>query len=87
MEKIEISIEQLDDMKHAIGYSRDKVKKGTYKAYRNYYADTENESWNELIKKGYAERYNGRDYINYSVSEKGIELLENILDIKITEIQ
>jgi len=45
MNGIAITIEQLDDMKHAIGYNREKVKRGKYHAYRNYYADQNNESW------------------------------------------
>ena len=82
-ELISVTINQLDNMKHAIGYKRDSVKRGKYRSYRNYYASgATDESWEHLINQGYATGGNGY----YHVSEKGFELIENILDIKIVDI-
>lgn len=86
-EVISITIEQLDNMKHALGYKRDKVKRGKYEAYRNYYATpTIDESWQQLVDKGYAICGKVNKYVLYSVSAKGKELLECLLDIKIVDI-
>lgn len=93
-EAISITIEQLDNMKHAIGYRREKVKKnGKYEAYRNYYfTPTPDESWQDLVNKGYAIRgivCNANTYTPmfcYSVSAKGKYLLECLLDIKIVDV-
>jgi len=87
METIGITIEQLDNMKHAIGYRRDRGQRGKYSAYRNYYADRENDSWEALVGLGYADRHivDGKSLISYSVSKAGFALLEMLLDIKITE--
>ena len=47
-ELISVTINQLDNMKHAIGYKRDSVKRGKYRSYRNYYASgATDESWPE----------------------------------------
>lgn len=84
-EFITITIEQLDNMKHAIGYKRDKVKHGKYEAYRNYFtASTTDESWQQLVEKGYALCTKGEKAMIYNLSEKGFELLEVLLDIKIS---
>ena len=84
MNEISISIEQLDNMKHAIGYERSEVKRGKYEAYRNYFTTNgPEESWEKLCDKGYAVSGAGAKYVVYHVSDKGLELMENLLDIKI----
>lgn len=84
MSEIAITIEQLDNMKHAIGYKRDTVKRGKYTAYRNYFATSvADEHWERLCEKGCAFSQNGKKYVFYHLTEKGFELLEMILDIRI----
>lgn len=90
--EISISGEQLDNMKHAIGFRRDRVKGRKYRkfeAVRNYYNDDKNPSLDDLVEKGLmncrelGEGWSGNRL--YSVSEFGFEALSKILDVKITE--
>lgn len=46
-----VSDEQLEIMKHALGIGRKS------KPYRNYYFCSDDNDWNELISKGFAKRY------------------------------
>ena len=91
MEKIKLSLNQIEVMKHAIGLdnSRVKIKRSKYEAYRNYYtASKEISEWEELVSLGLAIKYkaaNPNDYICYSVSENGFKLLSQIFSAKITE--
>jgi hypothetical protein len=83
---MKLTLEQINDMKHCIGFGRGRVKRGKYEAYRNYYNTGEftDESWDELVIQGYAKQYSRFDqFIIYCVTEKGIRLLEEILDVKI----
>lgn len=94
---IKISQEQISDMKHCIGldsYSKFKKKQGVkhYEAYRNYYANgyNINESLEELVTLGLMDTWTKQmgesgTYFYYCVSEKGLEYLESLFDIKITE--
>jgi len=87
-----ITLKQIENMKHCIGFRGDRVKRRKYVAFRNYYTTGENdEGWRELVRLGYA---TGRKYFNgigdnphcYGVTNKGFELLERIMECKITEL-
>ncbi|MNJ77717.1 hypothetical protein D3C77_752840 [compost metagenome] len=82
-----MTVDQINGMKHCIGYEISRVKKGKYEAYRNYYNNGEqkDDGWEELVSKGYAKQYVRFDQIIYCVTDEGKKLLESILDIKITE--
>lgn len=86
-----LTLQQIQDMKHAIGFRRDLVKKGRYKAYRNHYTTSiPEESWDELVEGGYAK---GRPFTSgggpnpmiYHVTEEGLMVLEQILEVDIKE--
>lgn len=84
--KITLTQKQISDMKHAIGYAPDMVKKGKYKAYRNYFAvGEENESWEELVKNEVATKRTRFGDTVYHLSVKGISILSDILGITIIE--
>jgi len=79
----EITQEQLDDMKHAIGFRKDRVrgrKHLRYEAYRNYYATREGcngfEGLVDLTDKGLMiSRQNGTEGWFFYVSKEGIKYL------------
>lgn len=84
------TIEQIDLMKHAIGLDDSKPKRGRYSAYRNYFITVKKEEpWERLVERGYAasqEDYrNGQYYVCYSVTRKGMNILERIMEIIIRE--
>lgn len=84
---------QIRNMKHAIGFSKDKVK-GTkhrrYEAYRNYYTTSGNHvGWDNLCSQGLAEkepfaRGCGDNPQMYSVTQEGLSLLGEIMSIDIS---
>lgn len=87
-----ITLKQIENMKHCIGFNPKKVKRGKYSAYRNYYTTADrNQSWDELVDLGFATR---REFENgvgdnpqcYFVTRQGMGLLERILECKITEV-
>jgi len=83
---------QIENMKHCIGFRGDKVKHRKYVAFRNHYITSDNsESWDDLVSKGLANKRSfpqgiGNNPRWYSVSEKGIEFLSKLLEVKITEM-
>ena len=94
MLEIKLSVNQIEFMKHAIGLDnrRVKIKRGKYEAYRNYFTTSEHcdnyRDWEELFTLGLAKKYEQTksiEYIRYSVSEKGFDLLSKIFGAKITE--
>jgi hypothetical protein len=81
-----LSIEQIGNMKHAIGFQEWRVKNGAYEAYRNFFALREpSESWEQLVSNGYASKYNSivTDEIVYRLSAKGLTTLEKILSVRL----
>ena len=86
-----ITVEQIGNMKHAIGFDQRRVKRGKYEAYRNYYTTpAPHAGWEELVEKGYAEKHPfpqgvGENPMMYRVTQKGIETLGGILGIKIVD--
>jgi len=87
-----LTVEQIDNMKHAIGFDQKKVKRGKHGAYRNYYTTCKpHDGWETLVETGYAIKFPfsrgvGENPMMYSVSKNGMEALEKILGIKITEV-
>ena len=83
-----ITINQLDLMKHAIGLDQVKAKpkRGKYTAYRNYFCTRGKDAdWEILVKCGVA-TYQTQDLnVYYHVSEEGLHLMESVLGFKIVE--
>jgi len=86
-----ITLKQIENMKHCIGFRGDRVKRKKYVAFRNYYTTSgDDQSWDELVKLELATK---RPFLNgggenpqvYFVSKKGIELLGGLLECKIVE--
>ena len=75
-------------MTHAIGFAVNRVRKGHYEAYRNYYdAGGTDEKWEYLVSVGYAGRAFSRisNSIYYFVTRIGLDYLERILGVRISE--
>jgi hypothetical protein len=85
-----VNIEQIRVMKHAIGIRKDRIKRGVYKAFRNYFlVSISQDDWEDLVSKGYAEvdrkgGFNG-DKVVYYVTRQGLDLLEELTFVKIKE--
>ena len=66
-------------MQHAIGMDNSEPLDGTFNAYRNYYVtgkDPDN-SWEELVCEGYAERRLWLGEFMYSLTPKGFKAVAN----------
>ena len=80
-----VTYKQIDDMKHAIGFERGRVR-GTkhrrYEPYRNYFntGGGDVEDWEQLVAIGFAEKGNDNWY---SVSDDGREFLGRVTGVKI----
>lgn len=91
MNEESVTLKQIENMKHCIGYRADRVKRKKYVAFRNHYTTSgDSQSWDELVSLELATK---RPFPNgggdnpqvYYVSKKGIELLERLLECKIVE--
>jgi hypothetical protein len=72
---IEVSEEQLDDMKHTLGLN---YNKKPYRNYFNTYKDDKN--WNDLVNKGLATKgkeveYLTKDSIYFWLTKEGVEFV------------
>lgn len=80
-----VTYKQIDNMKHAIGFSNRRVR-GTkhrrYEPYRNYFNTGECDvtDWEQLVDIGFADK--GKDNW-YSVSDDGREFLSMVTDVDI----
>lgn len=86
---IKLSLYQIEMMQHAIGFDRNKIKKGRYEAYRNrYIVNKPNEAWEELVSIGYATKreFEIEKQIAYYLSDLGIKYLGVLFGCIITEI-
>lgn len=83
----EITLYQINLMKHTIGFDRKKVKRNKYIAWRNYFCAGQKDvdHWETLIRVGLADKFEKFGNIVYYVTEKGFELLGGLLGIKIVE--
>ena len=91
-----LSSVQIDDMKHCIGFSHERVsgkKKPKYEAYRNHFTASDNdEDWDALVVQGLARKRDfpqggGNNPKAYCVSELGFEVLGEILGVTISEME
>ena len=70
-----MNVEQVDDMRHALGLNRS----GVARPYRNRFVCGDDAGWNDLVARGYAVKlgpYKGYagDYI-YCVTDRGMAAL------------
>lgn len=90
MSEIKLSLRQIELMKHAIGFSIDKIKWKRYEAYRNrYLSNFLNDDWEFLVKEGLAERRKTFPHDNnvlYFVSDLGLEYLSDLFGCIIKEM-
>lgn len=88
-----LTLSQISDMKHTIGFRRDKVsgkKYPKYKAYRNYYCTAEGcndfDSLVDLVNKGLMlSRQNGARGWFFHLSKDGFKVLSEITEVDIQE--
>jgi hypothetical protein len=88
LNETEISLKQIKAMIHAIGFRRDKVKRGKYIALLNYYCLYEpGEDWEKLVQLGLATKNLSCDSkaTYYHVSDDGLMILSRLLDVRIIE--
>ena len=88
LEDIKLSLRQIEKMEHAIGFSREKIKRNRYEAYRNrFVVNNSDKDWEELVSIGYAEKreFEIEKQIVYYVSELGIKYLGVLLGCIIIE--
>ena len=75
-------------MKHALGFDHITPKRGVIESYRNYYQTSDRDAdWEEAVAAGYAKVREGDGSFDrgfwYGVTEQGIEMLEQIIGLKI----
>ena len=79
---------EIDNMCHAIGFDPTKTRKNqrVYEYYRNYFCTgdgKDKESWEKLVKWGYAEKTSNAIVGSYYyVTQQGIDFLSAIYKIK-----
>lgn len=88
----QITLGQINNMKHCIGFTNKKIKRGKYETYRNYYTTCgDNENWDKLVELGLAGKRNSRmagDFTKvYWVTKEGMEFLGELLGCKIGEME
>lgn len=87
----DVTLKQINYMKHCIGYEKSKVKRNKYSAWRNYFTTSETDGdWDKLVELGLATKRDFKDGCGdnpqvYFVSREGLTLLERLLGIKIVE--
>lgn len=87
--EIEVSTEQIEKMKHCIGFNHNKIKNGKYLAWRNYFITGDSDkNWDNLVLQDLAVKRpfklgKGANPQCYSVSKEGFKFLENQLNIQI----
>lgn len=87
MSNEEITLEQIEKMKHAVGLDHKRPSRGKYEAYRNYSMYYEDEpTWEAIVGKGLAEKtVAGKSSVYYSLNQRGLDLLGRIMNCKIKE--
>lgn len=86
-EKVNESLFEIDNMCHALGFDPNKIRKGqrVYEYCRNFFVASKDykESWENLVKQGYAVKSSNAIVSNYYfVTQKGIDFLSAIYKIK-----
>ena len=81
-----ISLEQINLMKHAIGFTSKKIKRGKYIVWRNYFCSYgKSRDWEQLVELGFAKKNQREEAIYYFVTEKGMDYIGKIVGAKIIE--
>jgi|GEM_PF-610717 len=88
-----VTVKQLSDMKHAIGFAGSRVtgtKHHKYKAYRNYFTTSgKHEGWDELCRFGFAEgdpfHGGGEGSMIYRLTTEGMKFLSRLFEVEISE--
>lgn len=89
----EVDERQLSDMKHCIGFSKDRLRDSKYLAWRNYFTTSDHvDSWDNLILQGLAEKRDfklgvGKNPQVYFLTDKGFKYLEQELKIRIVKFK
>lgn len=83
---LQLTIDQIDDMRHAVGLEPRKLRKNQWKCtvYRNYFTTCRPEtSWEDLCKKGLAEMasYPEERCVVYRVTPDGLKALQYIFGV------
>lgn len=80
-----ITIEQIRLMKHSIGFAQNKVKRGKYEYFRNYFcAGREMPEFEDLIAKGLAVKDIRQEQIYYFLTDKGINLVSEVTGVTVS---
>ncbi len=84
---MEITKQQLSDMKHAIGYKENSVINNEYRCFRNFFgASGGSASWEELVAQGHAEKTPSRfaeGEVVYRLTTAGMNYLQDTLGVTI----
>lgn len=81
-----LSVQDISDLKHMIGFDYKQVRKGKYIAWRNrYYCTTPVERFERLVRLNVCGKYENNNSIIYYLSEHGFEVLGKILGVKMVE--
>lgn len=87
---IDITIEQIDLIKHAIGWDNISSRHKIFNSYRNRYfciiGEEKHKQWADLEEKGYAKSfYVDSTMVLFMVTRKAIEFLSDLFKIKINQ--
>lgn len=88
IEGMTLSMEQLDNMRHAIGYEPTALRKGqtSYTALRNYFSCAHADAvWEDLVDRGLAYASTMGKGVCYHVTADGFELLSYVHRVTIRE--
>lgn len=88
IEGITLSMEQLDDMRHAIGYEPTDLRKGQrgYTAQRNYFTCPHaNGDWEDLVSRGLASASTFGTGVCYRLTDDGFAVLSYVHRVEIKE--
>lgn len=84
-----MTLEQIKMLKHMIGLSVNKIKKGIYKPFRNYYTAPIYDNTPSLIENieddyiYFHKRDEKAQMDEFKITPRGVRLLEQIFDCKI----
>lgn len=85
--RVRLTLGQIAKMKHAVGFLVDRVKRGKYAMFRNFYSAPRDKDWDGLCALGFAKSQPSKktDCVWYSVTDAGIEYLERVLEVRIVK--
>ena len=85
-----ITIGTYDNMTHAIGFDRDKIKRGKYDAWRNRYITNDTQEDTQIfdiaVENGIVERFGySPTAVGFRVTQKGLDFISIRENCKVTE--